>query len=122
MAVFRSNLFEPCAIVAQEVSESSCFAIECKPEKSEIAAGEIEFVFLVLLSIALINAHGDDERSCIVVGCISFARVWHGEDRMLQNAGVVGQGVKVMSVQSGQVVDRVHRVNLDGSQIIWVVG
>jgi hypothetical protein len=89
--------------------------------KSEIAAGEIEF-FLILFPMALINAHGDDKGSCIVVGCISFARVWHGEDRMPHNAGVVGQGVKVMSAQSGQVVDRVHRVNCDGSQIVWVVG
>ena len=48
MAVFRANVFQPFAVIAEKISEPSGIGMKCEPEKSQIAAREVELMLAVL--------------------------------------------------------------------------
>jgi hypothetical protein len=48
VAVFRTDVFKPFAVVAEEVPEASGIGMKCEPEKSQVAAREVEIILPVL--------------------------------------------------------------------------
>src|SRR5580704_11815230 len=100
MTVFRTNVFLPCAVVAEKISKAAAVGTKCQPEKSQVTAREVEMVCAVLKSGTVIKKSGHDKCPRVVVGGIALARVWHREDGVLQHAGVVGHGVQMIGVQN----------------------
>src|ERR1039458_5022832 len=60
MAVFRANVLKPFAVVAEKIPEAPDIGMKCKPEKSQVAAREVEMVLPVREPNALIQKRGHD--------------------------------------------------------------
>ena len=43
MAVFRTNVFQPFAVVAKKIPEPSGIGMKCEPEKSKVPARELRW-------------------------------------------------------------------------------
>src|SRR5580692_11691658 len=67
MAIFRPCLFQPLAIVAEEIPESSRIGMERQPEECQVALGEVRMLRLGVVLPALIQLHRYDQGAGVVV-------------------------------------------------------
>src|SRR5580692_11552976 len=104
MAVFRSDLLKPHAVVAEKISETSGIGIESEPQKSQVTARETEIVLGLRAAGALIQQSGDNQRARVVVGGIALARVGQRENCVLQHSRVVSHGVEMTCIRRRQMV------------------
>jgi hypothetical protein len=92
MAVFGANVFQPFAVVAEEIPEPPGIGMKGEPQKGQVAAREVGMIPPCSYEALLSRSSRHHERPRIVVGGIALARVGHGEDGVLQHARVVGHG------------------------------
>src|SRR5258708_36551440 len=89
MTVFRAFPFLPLAFIAEAVSKSLSYRVECQPQKSQITSGEVRRTGWNTAS-QFFQQNRDDERARIVVRRISFRIVWYGEYPVVyHSSGVV---------------------------------
>src|SRR6266478_5002657 len=108
MTVFRAFPFLPLAFIAEAVSKSLSYRVECQPQKSQITSGEVRRTGWNTAS-QFFQQNRDDERASIVVRRISFRIVWHGEYCVLYHSSMVSH-LQRMTDHTGMVEHAVFTV------------
>jgi hypothetical protein len=89
MAVFRTDLFLPLTMVAEEIPESTCLLLKSKPQKGKIPVRNDRVLAAVGWQRS-IQHDRDNQRTRIVIGCVALSTIRQAENSMLQDARVVG--------------------------------
>src|SRR5438445_13316874 len=97
MTVFRAFPFLPLAFIAEAVSKSLGYRVECQPQESQITSGEVRRTGWNTAS-QFFQKNRDDERARIVVRGISFRVVWHGEYCVLYASSVFSHSLQLLAV------------------------
>src|SRR6266404_3260211 len=109
MTVFRAFPFLPLAFIAEAVSKSLSYRVECQPQKSQITSGEVRRTGWNTVS-QFFQQNRDDERARIVVRRISFRIVWYGEYRVLYDSSVVSHPLQMIEFYSRKTIENLFRV------------
>src|SRR2546427_11216710 len=109
MTVFRAFRFLPLAFIAETVSKSLGYRVECQPQKSQITSGEVRRTGRNTAS-QFFQQNRDDEGARIVVRRISFRIVWHGEYGVLYDSSVVSHPPQMIQLYSRKTVENLFRV------------
>src|SRR5881392_2664638 len=109
MTVFRAFRFLPLAFIAEALSKSFGYRVECQPQKSQITSGEVRRTGRNTAS-QFFQQNRDDERARIVVRRISFRIVWHGEYGVLYDYSVVSNPPQIIQLYSPKMVENLFRV------------
>src|SRR2546429_7102482 len=109
MTVFRTFRFLPLAFIAETVSKSLGYRVECQPQKSQVTSGEVRRTGQNTAS-QFFQQNRDDERARIVVRRISFRIVWHGEYGVLYDSSVVSHPPQMIQLYSRKTVENLFRV------------
>ena len=98
VAIVRTAIFQPMALVIHEVAKASGFGIEGIPDKSEITGGQ--FARFSIAQFFQKRAH--HQRAGIVVGGVTFEIVGNRENGVLQYAGLVRHVTQVIEFERRQ--------------------
>src|SRR5260370_7940455 len=109
MFVSRAYPYLPLAFIAEAVSKSLSYRVECQPQKSQITSGEVRRTGWNTAS-QFFQKNRDDERASIVVRRISFRIVWHGEYCVLYDSSVVSHPLQMIQLYSRKTVENLFRV------------
>src|SRR5579863_1772070 len=118
MTILGALRFVPPAIVAEKVSESTLLWIERMLQEGQVPKRRILGRLMVLVLPQLLQHNCEKECASIVVGGVSLCVVRDGEDCVLQHSGVIGQPVKVLQVQSRQLI-QCFLCNAGGEPHLW---
>src|SRR2546429_4040008 len=109
MTIFRAFRFLPLALIAEAVSKSLGYRIECHPQKSQVTSRKVRRTGWNTAS-QFFQENRDDERASIVVRRISFRIVWHGEYCVLYDSSVVSHPLQMIQLYSRKMVENLFRV------------
>ena len=98
MAVVRTALFQPVALVIHEVAEAPGLGVEGIPDEGEIAGSQFE-----RLAVAqCLQERAHHQGAGVVVGRVALAVVGHGENGVLQHAGLVRHVAEMIEFERRQ--------------------
>src|SRR6184192_4275012 len=98
VTVLRTDLFQPFPAMTHKIPKALRFLIECIPQERKIKAGQAFNVAVRHATGHLRKQQSQDKGACIVIGAMPFPVIWHIENSVLENSGVLGHPKKVIEL------------------------